>query len=176
VENSFARFGRYDGLFTRAGRTAVAQAAKEILVLIAALEQALSHAPAPLRDYLFTPVAARHTVLPDVGRLRSNHEQQAWGPWQQISSDCESICGAHAKEEAQLGLRREEPDHVQRHCAELAYGLMTSFSELPITGYVNGPYETIARLLYEELTGRAGVSLTRHCRAVRKSPLVRRAE
>jgi len=44
----------------------------------------------------------------------------------------------------------------RRASAELAYGLLTSFSELPITGYVNGPYETTASLLYEELTGRAG--------------------
>jgi hypothetical protein len=63
-----------------------------------------------------------------------------------------------------------EFDRTQRYCARLAYLLMRKFSARPSTRYVDGPFNNIASLLYEALTGRPNLDLHGHCNWVLDRP------
>jgi hypothetical protein len=179
IERSFGFFRRHDTWFARAGKAALADNAKEIAGCIAALQSTLAAASAPLHDFLFTPLWARATLVPvDVLlAVKTTYRQAVLEPLQQMRLDCERILADEAREQEQQPLRPgPEIDRAQRHCATLAYDLMDVFARRSITGSAEGPYHTIASLLFEALTGRAEVDLKRHCYFVRtaRPRLVRR--
>ena len=88
-------------------------------------------------------------------------------PWRVARLRYERFLADAAEERLPPG---PEFDRTQRYCARLAYLLMRKFSARPSTRYVDGPFNNIARLLYEALTGRPNLDLHRHCNWVLDHP------
>lgn len=75
---------------------------------------------------------------------------------------------------------RQEPPAGTRatlkwHCAAEAFDLMTFFSTMPPTGFDGGPFQNIAGLIFEAVTGQSADdpagSMKRACDAVRRERL-----
>jgi hypothetical protein len=162
IERSFTWFQRYDGFFARESRVAIAGSAKAIAKGAATLLKELEVAPASLRDFLLLPLEAR----------RVDREGEAapapavlLNALQILQSDCKRILA-----DAQPESSGPEPNRAQLHCARLAFGLMTAFSDHPITGGVDGRFVSLAGLLYESLTDEADANLQRRCNEILKHP------
>ncbi len=171
IERSFDFFRRYGQCFTRAGKAALADNAKEIADSIAALESKLAAALPVLDDFLFTPRWARSTAIPGDVLLaaRTTCREAALELLRRMRLDCERIRADEAREQVEHPRRPgPEIDRAQRHCAILAYDLTGVHSERPITGSGEGHYCSTASLLFEALTGQAEVDLKRHCNFVMK--------
>jgi hypothetical protein len=134
---------------------------------IANLKRKLAKAPAPLRDFLFIPWELRGPVTPAdvVLATQITYRYEFLKALRRMTQDCRRI---HADQREALPPGPEK-DRAQRHCATLAYGLMSDFSRRPIAGSTDGPYHSVATLLFELLTGRANGDLKRHCDFVRKT-------
>jgi len=166
INDSFKFFHCWDRWFARQGKADLLDKAKEIGNLIAALESKLEVLPAPLYNYLFTPPWARGSVMPSsVLAIRTTFRGEALGPLRQMRLDCERFLADEKKAE-QHRTHGPEVNRAQRFCANLAYGLMTTFSAKRITNYGEGPYVRVASLLFEALAGRIEADLKRHCRSV----------
>jgi hypothetical protein len=57
-------------------------------------------------------------------------------------------------------------DHLKRACAHCAFDLMRRFSDLPISGTLEGPFFVITGLLYGVVAGVHDVDVKRACTAV----------
>jgi hypothetical protein len=171
IGRSFDWFRSVDPFFSRSGRTQLAANAREIADAIASLESKLEAATAPLRDFLFTPLLARATAKEPhlLLEARAKYGETALELLRRMRLDCVKILVDEAKENGRQRLRPgPEFNRAQRHCATLAYDLMSSFSKKRITGSIEGSFHRIAFLLFEALSGRAEIDLKRHCDFVRK--------
>jgi len=165
VERSFEFFRRYDGLFARAGQTAIVAGARRIARRIDDLTAELEAAPELLRNFLFTAPLARIVAPEDVLAAREQHRQVTLESLEGVRLDCERLA---AQATTPPG---PEIDRAQLHCARLAQLLMKHFSTRKISGSDEGPFRVIASLLYEALAGREAIDLKRHCDAVMKAPI-----
>jgi hypothetical protein len=179
IESSFAFYRRCDLLFARTATTRAIADAKEIAEIIAAFENKLNDGLGTLfGDYLLTPPWARVAAIraTDPAAERASYMKDLLGPLWQMRLDCEKFLTETDEEAAWQDFLRylaldknrastsgPEFDRAQRHCAKLAWGLMTTFSAEPITGTESGPYREIASLLYEALKGEVEVDLKSHC-------------
>jgi hypothetical protein len=160
IEHSFEFFRHYDRLFARENRVAMVTSAKKIAERVAALRAELEAAPDLLRDFLLLPPQARR--LPTSGVVDEHALSSAL---QALHSDCERFLADIPQEPS-----GPEIDRAQLHCARLAYSLMRRYANNRITGSVDGPFVTLASLLYEALTDRADINLQRRCIEVQRNP------
>jgi hypothetical protein len=171
INSSFKAFRRYDRQLARDRKAAMVATAKAVAECIVALESELETAPALLRSFLFTPPESRRAgTAADVDALlaaKTTYEKIVLDALRAMRRDCEKFLADQPREPLRPG---PEMDRAQQHCARLAYSLMKHFSKKRISGYSDGPFVGVASLLYELMTSRSGVDLSRHCKAVLKDP------
>jgi hypothetical protein len=161
IECSFDWFRCCDAMFARVNRVAMAASATAIVTRITALLTDLDAAPGPLRNFLFLPLEARRVATQADIEARSaaveSFRDALLSALRTMQSDCEGLLDQTPPESP-----GPERDRAQRHCLRLAYVLMRRFSDSPISGNRNDSLLCLGSLLYEELTGRDPVDLTRH--------------
>jgi len=178
IERSFQIFHLYDELSGRAGRQNLLTGARRIAAVITTLEDQLHAVIATLNtleNQLRTaePLLVSYGFHPGLTVPRAELDAlidatyPPLQPWRVARLRCERFLAGAAVERLPPG---PEFDRAQRHCALLAYLLMRRFSARPITRYVDGPFNNIASLLDEALTGRPNLDLHRHCNRVLDHP------
>jgi hypothetical protein len=169
IKGSFDWFRRFDAAFARTNRVAMVASARAIAADITALLTDLETAPEPLRNFLFLPPEARRIATRADIEARPTVAQSyacaLLSALRTMQSDCESFLAKADPEPP-----GPERDRAQRHCLRLAYILMQGFSNRPISGNRDGPLLRLGSLLYEELTGRDPVDLSRHYRDLQRNP------
>ncbi len=142
--------------------------AEKLVEAIGVFENTVQKSTANLHDFLMTPPWERSRIMSqdDLTAERISYKKALLNPLLQMRADCERVVAQIADEQTS----GPEFDRGQRFCATLAYRVMERFSERPITGNPEGPYNIIASILYEALTGRREIDLRRHCDWVRTHP------
>ena len=167
IEDSSKFFGRWDRYFSRDGRAIIARDAEELADLIAPLEATLKRLSGPLADYLFGPPSARHVVWTDsvpeddIIAAIANDKADLLARLERLRTDCER----------QLRLlppysSGPERDRLNGRCARFAFTLMKAFSRRKRVSSGGGAFSVVTSLIYEFLTGVAGVELERACKQV----------
>ena len=158
IADSIKFFDRWNSLFSRRGRAAIAKDAQELAGLIAALESKLTRMTDPFGDHLFGPSIARHTVMPVDDIVAATMGDKA--TLLEILGTLRLRCEPQQQPPDSSG---PEQDRLNDHAAKLARNLMKVFTSQSITGTAEGPYRVIAGLVYEAFTGKPKVDLKRAC-------------
>jgi hypothetical protein len=169
IKRSLDWFESYDTEFARENRGALAASARAIAADVKTLLADLEAAPDLLRGFLYLPLEARRIVTrADVEAqpiAAQSYMDVLLSALRTLCSDCEGFLA-----EAQPEPPGPERKRAQRHCLRLAYILMRTFSDHPITGNRDGPLLILGSLLYEALTGHEEINLSRHYQDLQRNP------
>jgi hypothetical protein len=154
-------FHRWDEWCSRKGRVTIADHARELAGLVAALEAKLNGLPEPLADYLFMPPQARHAVMPvdEIMAITMTDHAMLMQRLERLRLDCE-------RQRFSQGSSGPEQDRAKNHCAMIAFNILRTFSRQPITSTQGGSYRTLASLVYEDFTGEPDIDLKHPCQRV----------
>jgi hypothetical protein len=154
-------FRRWDEWCSRKGRITIADHARELAGLVAALEAKLNGLPEPLADYLFMPPQARHAVMPvdEIMAVATTDHTMLMQRLERLRLDCEG-------QRFSAGSSGPEQDRTKNHCAMIAFNILRTFSRRPITGTEGDSYRTLTSLVYEDFTGEPDLDLKHHCQRV----------